>query len=296
LQHDVFTPTTSPQEISVPKSSSFALTLIASLFVVSSAHATVDLIAKGQLSGTTGDLSRETAAPLENGAPGNLFGGIGSAMTYAGCTNFIAVPDRGPNAIPFNPAIDDTASYINRFQTLNLQLSRAPSGADLPYVLTPKLTATTLLHTSDQLVYGNGAAAGVPNGAPKLNKTHHTNYFTGRSDNFDPTRRSTNPLDARLDPESVRISNDGDSVYISDEYGPYIYQFDRQTGRRHGNQRQHGGPRCEQRHGRPRDFAGRQDLVRRDAKPAAAGRRHQRAVHAHFAHRSAHRQNAAVRV
>ena len=216
----------------MPKSSSFALTLIASLFVVSSAHATVDLIAKGQLSGTTGDLSRETVAPLENGAPGNLFGGIGSAMTYAGCTNFIAVPDRGPNAIPFNPAIDDTASYINRFQTLNLQLSHAPSGADLPYVLTPKLTATTLLHTSDQLVYGNGAAAGVPNGAPKLNKTHHTSYFTGRSDNFDPTRRSTNPLDARLDPESVRISNDGDSVYISDEYGPYIYRFDRQTGRR----------------------------------------------------------------
>ncbi|HVE08508.1 MAG TPA: esterase-like activity of phytase family protein [Paraburkholderia sp.] len=214
------------------KSSSLALTLIASLFAVSSAHATVDLIAKGQLSGTTGDLSRETAAPLENGAPGNLFGGIGSAMTYAGCTTFIAVPDRGPNAIPFNPAIDDTASYINRFQTLNLQLSSAPAGADLPYVLTPKLTATTLLHTSDHLVYGNGAAAGVPNGAPKLNQTHHTNYFTGRSDNFDPTRHSTNPLDARLDPESVRVSNDGQSVYISDEYGPYIYQFDRSTGRR----------------------------------------------------------------
>jgi hypothetical protein len=214
------------------KSRSFALTLIASLFAASTAHAGVDLIAKGQLSGTIGDLSRETAAPLENGAPGNLLGGMGSGMTYAGCNTFVAVPDRGPNAIPFNSAIDDTVSYINRFQTLNLSLSSAPAGSNLPFVLTPKLVDTTLLHTNDSLVYGNGAAEGVPNGAPKLNRIDHTSYFTGRSDNFDPTRLSTNPLDARFDPESIRVANDGQSVFISDEYGPYIYRFDRKTGRR----------------------------------------------------------------
>jgi len=214
------------------KFSSLALTLIASLFAASTAHAGVDLIATGQLGGTIGDLSRETSAPLENGAPGNLLGGIGSAMSFAGCNTFIAVPDRGPNAIPFNPAIDDTASYINRFQTINLTLSHAPAGSSLPFVATPKLIDTTLLHTSDHLVYGNGAAENVPNGAPKLNKTDHTNYFTGRSDNFDPTHLSTDPLDARLDPESIRVANDGQSIFISDEYGPYIYRFDRRTGRR----------------------------------------------------------------
>ena len=210
----------------------FALIAIASLVVASTAHAAVDLVATSQLSGTSSDLSKETSATLENGVSGNLFGGIGSGMSYAGCETFLAVPDRGPNAISYNAAIDDTASYINRFQTLRLHLSAAASNASLPLTLTPELRATTLLHTSDPLVYGNGAAAGVPNGAPALNRKNHTHYFTGRSDNFDPTKISTNPLDARLDPESIRVANDGDSVFISDEYGPYINRFDRETGRR----------------------------------------------------------------
>lgn len=211
----------------------FALTAIAaSLFTLSPAHAAVDLIAKGQLSGTISDLSNTTAAPLENGAPGNLLGGIGSGMSYAGCNTFVALPDRGPNAISFNAAIDDTVSYINRFQTLRLTLAAAPAGSDLPYALTPQLQATTLLHTSDSLAYGNGAAYGVPNGAPALNQADHTHYFTGRSDNFDPAHLSTWPRDARLDPESIRVANDGQSVFVSDEYGPYIYRFDRRSGRR----------------------------------------------------------------
>jgi hypothetical protein len=210
----------------------FALTAIASLFAVSSAHATVDLVAFAQLSGTGGDLSKETAAPLENGAPGNLLGGMGSGIAYAGCHTFVQVPDRGPNAIPFNSAIDDTASYIDRFQTVHLQLKPASKGADLPFALNPKLVDTTLLHTSDKLVYGNGAAYGVPDGAPKLNRKNGTYYFTGRSDNFDPTHLSNDNRDARLDPESIRVSKDGKSVFISDEYGPYIYRFDRSSGRR----------------------------------------------------------------
>jgi hypothetical protein len=153
-------------------------------------------------------------------------------MSYAGCNTFVALPDRGPNAISYNAAIDDTVSYINRFQTFQFSLSAAPAGSGLPYVLTPKLIDTTLLHTSERLVYGNGAAAGVPDGAPQLNRRNRTHYFTGRSDNFDPTQLSTNPLNARLDPESIRVSNDGQSVFISDEYGPYIYRFDRRTGAR----------------------------------------------------------------
>jgi len=219
----------------VSRSRVFALSAAAAaaaLFAMSSAHATVDLIAIGQLSGTSLDRSKETAGKLENGAPGNLLGGLGSGMAYAGCHTFLAVPDRGPNAIAYNAAIDDTASFINRFQTLRLRLEASRPGAALPYTLTPKLLDTTLLHTSDRLVYGTGQAAGVPDGAPKLNRENHTSYFTGRSDNFDPAHSSTYARDARFDPESIRVSSDGDSVFISDEYGPYVYRFDRKSGRR----------------------------------------------------------------
>src|SRR5882724_4124440 len=101
----------------------------------------------------------------------------------------------------------------------------------LPFTLTPFLTATTLLSSRTPLFYGTGAAVGLGSGAPILN-TSHTHYFTGRSDNFDPTQLSTNPTNARLDPEGIRVSRDGESVFISDEYGPYVYQFDRVTGRR----------------------------------------------------------------
>jgi hypothetical protein len=209
-----------------------AIASLVALAAAPAALASVDLIAIGKLDGNLLDKSKETSGKLENGVPGNLLGGLGSGLGYAGCHTFVAVPDRGPNAIPYNPAIDDTASYINRFQTLRLHLKEAPKGAALPFTLTPKLVDTTLLHTSERLVYGTGAAYNEPSGAPKLNRDNPTNYFTGRSDNFDPTRLSTNPLDARFDPESIRVANDGDSVFISDEYGPYVYRFDRKSGRR----------------------------------------------------------------
>jgi hypothetical protein len=44
---------------------------------------------------------------------------------------------------------------------------------------------------------------------------------------------STNPDDARLDPESIRVSNNGQSVFISDEYRPYVYEFNRMTPAAH---------------------------------------------------------------
>jgi hypothetical protein len=73
-----------------------------------------------------------------------------------------------------------------------------------------------------------GSGLGVGPVAPVLN-TPSRNYFSGRSDNFDPSGNSGNANNARLDCEGIRLSSDGKRVYISDEYGPYIYEFDRSS-------------------------------------------------------------------
>ncbi len=174
------------------------------------------LIGEADKSGLTGN--------LESGVKANVFGGLGSGLAYAGNNTFLALPDRGPNAQPYSggAAIDNTTSYISRFQTLSMQLT-ASNGGSLPFDVTPTLTGTTLLFSATPLNYAT-------NGAPAQNDaTHH--FFSGRSDNF-AAGNSTNPDNARLDPEAIRVSNDGKSVFISDEYGPYVYQFDRTTGQR----------------------------------------------------------------
>ncbi len=180
----------------------------------------VDLIARSSLSGTLHDLSG-LSAPLENGVAGDLLGGMGSGLAWAGGNTFLALPDRGPNATAWNSAVADTSSYIPRVQTVTLALTPAVSGS-LPYTLSPSLSATTLLATTDALNYGS---------APNL-ASGGKSYFTGRSDAFGAGGNSLNPLHARLDTEGIRVSNDGKSVFISDEYGPYVYQFDRTSGLR----------------------------------------------------------------
>jgi len=215
--------------------------LLAAVFVAPTAHAAIDLIAMGSLSGSSAgsfaDLSGLTGV-LENGVAANNLGGIGSGLAWAGGNTFIATPDRGPNATSFNALVDDTSSYVSRFQTVDLALTANNSGTGLAYNLTPTLTATTLLSSTTPLTYGSGAGLGnqingtpLGSGAPSIN-TASLNYFTGRSDNFNPLLPSGNPNNARLDPEGVRVSNDGRSVFVSDEYGPYVYQFDRATGQR----------------------------------------------------------------
>lgn len=214
--------------------------LIPLLFASTAVHASVDLIAIGGVSGSYEDLAAQTAGPLENGVPGNRLGGIGSGLAYAGGDTFVALPDRGPNANSYNSLVDDTVSYIDRFHTFKLSLAPSDPGSPLPFTLTPILRETTLLSSRTPLVYGSGVGLGyqidgvtpLGSGAPALNAVNHTHYFTGRSDNFDPTRLSTNPNNARLDPESIRVSRDGRSVFVSDEYGPYVYQFDRASGKR----------------------------------------------------------------
>jgi hypothetical protein len=71
----------------------------------------------------------------------------------------------------------------------------------------------------------------VGSAVPPINNFFQ-HFFTGRSDNFDPKRNSGDPNDPRFDTEGMRLSNDGARVYISDEYGPSVYEFDRLTGLR----------------------------------------------------------------
>ena len=214
------------------KNKHLAWLAVSSLLTIPAAQADVELIAVGNISGTYEDLAHNTAKVLENGVPGDRLGGIGSGLAYAGGTTFLALPDRGPNAAPYNSAVDDTASYIERFHTLDLSLLESDAGSALPFILTPTVRSTTLLYSKTPLVYGTGAGLGVGSGAPALNSERHRFYFSGRSDNFDPSRLSTYSNNGRLDAESIRVSRDGRSVFISDEYGPFVYQFDRGSGAR----------------------------------------------------------------
>ena len=197
-------------------------------------HAQITLLAVGTLTdsaaGSNADLSGLTYK-LENGSPANFLGGLGSGIAYASGNTFLALPDRGPNAIAYNSAIDDTASYINRFHTINMDLQSNPPGSTRLFTLTPTLESTTLFWSLTPLVYGNGPEFKAPPGRPPINSTRQY-YFTGRSDNFDPDRNSGDGNDARFDTEGIRVSNDGLSVFISDEYGPYIYRFARFSGMR----------------------------------------------------------------
>ena len=116
--------------------------------------------------GANADLSGLTYK-LENGAPANILGGLGSGLAYASGNTFLALPDRGPNAATFNSAIDNTVSYINRFHAITMDLEPNTSGSGLPFTLTPKLRNTTLLCSWSPLVYGTGSGLGVGSGVPR---------------------------------------------------------------------------------------------------------------------------------
>jgi hypothetical protein len=59
---------------------------------------------------------------------------------------------------------------------------------------------------------------------PVTAKLMETNLL--RDEKGKPFVGSLEALDRRLDPEGVRLGRDG-SVYLSDEYGPFLWQFDR---------------------------------------------------------------------
>lgn len=153
----------------------------------------IQLVGKGAVPGSASDLSGLTgeiydAADSSAHVPQNILGGFGSGVAYTGIGDyFVAVSDRGPFDGVTDPA------YADRFHIFRFALNIATK------TVTPTLTDTRLLR----------------------NRVGES--FVGLASAFD-TAQPWKTM--RFDPEGVRVSRDG-SLFISDEYGPYIYEFTR---------------------------------------------------------------------
>jgi Esterase-like activity of phytase len=178
---------------------SVALGSLLSALVVGRAVAEITFLGVGQVPGDATDLSGLTGNYADDPQfPKNRLGAFGSAIAYTGTGNlYVMSNDRG--------YADGTVDYNDRVQyfQIGVQLN---AGNPNQATITPQLVDTKLLYNSSGVNY------------------------TGFSGAFNP---STYPAGAlRLDPEGLRVGFNG-QLYISDEYGPYVYQFDRnghQTG------------------------------------------------------------------
>jgi hypothetical protein len=136
---------------------------------------------------------------LEDGvSPNNGLNGFGSGLAYAGDNLFYALADRGPNKVtyPNGSLVDNTTSYSNRYQQFQITLTPVgplDNGKYDSYTVNATNVATTLLSNAQGLQY------------------------TGISTAF------TN--NTRLDSEAIRVAPDR-TVWVSDEYGPFILHFD----------------------------------------------------------------------
>src|SRR5262249_5148806 len=175
----------------------FMLVLLAAALAVTlsatGARAAITFIGEGSIPGTATDQSGLTGILEDNVTPGNRVGGLGSGITYTGVGSlYVATPDRGP--------ADGTTSYIDRTYTIKLDIKKVGGAC----TITPTLVATRLMRNL-QLFFPGDAAA------------------------FDAT---ISPDSLRLDPEAIRVSACGRTAFVSDEYGPFVYEFDLLTGQR----------------------------------------------------------------
>ena len=154
----------------------------------------ITLIGQGVVSGAALDTSGLTGNICQASAPANcvpkaILGGFGSDISYTGHDNvFIAAPDRGP----FDGLTD--VPYLDRFYFLHISTD---VGAPFPNIQTVLLDTRFLKNEGgENFVGGAGAFA------------------------------NNDPATLRLDPEGIRVSPHG-TFYISDEYGPYVREFNR---------------------------------------------------------------------
>src|SRR5215510_7655839 len=155
----------------------------------------ITLVGKGAVSGMALDSSGLTGNICQAGVPANcipkaIFGGFGSDLTYTGFDDvFISAPDRGP----FDGLTD--VPYLDRFHFLHITTDL---NAPFPNI-TMRLLDTRFL------------------------KNEAGQNFVGAAGAFGNTDLTT----LRLDPEGIRVGYNG-TFYVSDEYGPYVFEFDRQ--------------------------------------------------------------------
>ncbi len=156
----------------------------------------IALVGKGVIGGTLLDKSGLTGSICEAGVPENcvpkaILGGLGSDLTYTGHDNvFIAAPDRGP----FDGLTD--VPFLDRVHFLHLTLN---VNATFPNISTQLLDTRFLQNEFGQKFVGAAGAFDLNNPFATL----------------------------RLDPEGIRVGPNG-NFYISDEYGPYLLEFNRQ--------------------------------------------------------------------
>jgi len=173
--------------------------LALSVLVVSTATtapAASVLIGVGTVPGNSTDFSGLSGNYVDSSGstPQNRLGSFGSGISYSGTGNvYYAVNDSG---------IDDgSPNYLTRMHTFSIAVT--PGASPGTGTVTANLLSTALLtNPAGQNYVGNPTA------------------FTSA----DATQN------LRLDPESIRVGKDG-TIFISDEYGPNIYQFNTQGQR-----------------------------------------------------------------
>lgn len=159
------------------------------------ASAAITFVGEGSIPGNATDQSGLSGLLEDGVTPHNQAGGFGSAVAYSGFGDFYyATPDRGP--------ADGATGYIDRFYTIRVDLKRVSASQ---YDVKPEIVATRLMRREGH------------------------DYFTGSATAFDSTG-STDSL--RFDPEGVRVSGCGRTIFVSDEYGPYIHEFSVASGKR----------------------------------------------------------------
>lgn len=160
----------------------------------------ITFVGRGEIAGNLADKSGLTGNICQIGNPGNCIpnttvGGLGSAITYTGFDDvFLAAPDRGP----FDGRTD--TRYANRVHFLHMTLDTTKNPDTGVLNIEATLLDTRLLR-----------ARGIRN-------------FVGSSSAFYTANPEGTP---RFDPEGIVITSAGTFV-ISDEYGPYIYEFNRE--------------------------------------------------------------------
>jgi hypothetical protein len=177
-----------------------------SILLFAAADPGVTLIGTAFISGSASDLSGLTgsicALDIDKNVtttciPKATLGGFGSGLASTGHDNvYIAVPDRGP----FDGRTD--VPYLDRFHFLQMVVD---TSVTFPPTTTQSNIQMTLLDT-------------------RFFKNTANQNFVGDAYAFS----DTNPLDTqRFDPEGIVVGPDG-TFFVSDEYGPYIRQFNRQ--------------------------------------------------------------------